>query len=694
MSLSKDERIQLKREREELKREQQWLDEREMHWAPPPHKNEIFGKTAQGGQTPIPKFYFQQAAAQKNWHPWMNDLVPVEQTDLIQEPLEPIDKALARIVSADARACISLCRPVGQFVEKRRVGRAGVWNTIAHQSGELTLYPMRPAEDEARGMLTGMVTRDSFRKEMFDLQAGEDEALELVIPWLLKANPWFSGYAHSAQRVQKEVGKVTELLLQERHALPGGLENMMTKDGRRLEEALESEEISLLLPCDPLKAQQGTYQHLRAAAETIAMSTLAKELPPGWKELCPNVILDRNDEALSTLPEFLSTNTSFTKVSFQDQFVEVKTFVRQFPYDTGGRRSTWDSVTDLLEYRHARLWSLDGEFLDNVDPQWTFWHREYDLKHKLVQDLRHNPEAQRQASQKMQQPGKRSQHTTSSTCSHNARSTVPQTNKRSAVQHDGRTGTTASPPKFVQRSASYSRARFSPRVGSLIGESVQALQRERFDCLEMARDENLGPPSVMTTYVGNDRSPAVFAHVLHGACAKPNPEDAVGFVTGVTSLLPATRHVNLRAANYLRRRDDFEHVAFNCGAGDNLHGRMRDWVRRSEAQQRGDQHEHYNAWLEKCGILFSTLSTEEMLKWKRRATALQENTTSLHCDEQETKEPQQESRSKALDGVAGGAALSASDQQRSAENEDLARDTALSTSDMQSSWAKFHPETW
>ena len=69
-------------------------------------------------------------------------------------------------------------------------------------------------------------------------------------------------------------------------------ETWTTKDGKRLQDVLESEDIAMLLPCDPLKAQQGTYQHMRAAAETIATSTLAKELPQEWQQLHSSVILD------------------------------------------------------------------------------------------------------------------------------------------------------------------------------------------------------------------------------------------------------------------------------------------------------------------------------------------------------------------------------------------------------------------
>ena len=55
---------------------------------------------------------------------------------------------------------------------------------------------------------------------------------------------------------------------------------------------------------------------------------------------------------------------------FDDANVEAKMFVRQMRYGTGSMFSTLDSIAceSHQAYRHARFWSLDGEFLDDVDP--------------------------------------------------------------------------------------------------------------------------------------------------------------------------------------------------------------------------------------------------------------------------------------------------------------------------------------
>ena len=68
------------------------------------------------------------------------DLIPSPQFDLIQD-VHGID-IFQQIRSADARACISLCRPKGQFVEKRSLGKQGCRNIFVHQSGALPLQPL------------------------------------------------------------------------------------------------------------------------------------------------------------------------------------------------------------------------------------------------------------------------------------------------------------------------------------------------------------------------------------------------------------------------------------------------------------------------------------------------------------------------------------------------------------------------
>ena len=112
--------------------------------------------------TPVPqRFYTAAAGHLRKWQlrtRAKTDVVPREQPDLVQDVagLEELD----RIQSSDARACISLCRPVGYFTTKRKMpGRGGCISTQQHQCGELVLRSLTPEEDELRGMLTGIVAK-------------------------------------------------------------------------------------------------------------------------------------------------------------------------------------------------------------------------------------------------------------------------------------------------------------------------------------------------------------------------------------------------------------------------------------------------------------------------------------------------------------------------------------------------------
>ena len=65
------------------------------------------------------------------------------------------------------------------------------------------------------------------------------------------------------------------------------------------------------------------------------------------------------------------------------------------------------------------------------------------------------------------------------------------------------TSSDAGTSNHADRLQSYGAYRFSPRVGRNIPESPQALGLVRHEWLELAKEENLGPPVGMTTFVGN-----------------------------------------------------------------------------------------------------------------------------------------------------------------------------------------------
>ena len=110
----------------------------------------------------------------------------------------------------------------------------------------------------------------------------------------------------------------------------------------------------------------------------------------------------------------------------------------------------------------------------------------------------------------------------------------------------------------------------------------------------------------------------VKAHVLRGPCALPDPEDTVRALLDPKQAVPQTKHVAVQVIHYKRARADFEAVAFKRGDGDTLHGRVQDFTRRSEAQKRGNQHEHYIYWMESCGIVRKP-SNGQNLRWRHLA---------------------------------------------------------------------------
>jgi len=271
----------------------------------------------------------------------------------------------------------------------------------------------------------------------------------------------------------------------------------------------------------------------------------------------------------------MDENCAYTKVSFLDVNVEAKMFVRQMRYGTGSMWSTLDTVAGKAQghqlYRHNRFWSLDGEFLDDMDPRWMFWQREFEYKYALSTD----------------QFGK-DQH------------------RADAISQD--VDATKKTTRTQRRNA-YSEYRYSNRVGKFIPDSPAALTRNRWEWLAIGHVDNLGTPHSFTTFVGNVHSAAVVAHVQKGPIGIPNPEDSLDFVLGPKGAkINTTKHVCLRSAQYLRDRKRFEMTSDRNGSYDNMHGgRNVATARRREAQKRGDCHDHYNKWFETCGLVFSSI---------------------------------------------------------------------------------------
>ena len=152
------------------------LDDLEYAWSPPPHLCPW--------KTPVPQRYYVQAAGTHTpWKlskVWSDDLVPVEQSALVQDVMELPE--MDSIHTADARACISLCRPHGHYVERRKLPRQrGLITTQTHQSGELSLRPLTPDEDNLRGMLTGLVATPECLASKFKLRSDEAQVFCLFV---------------------------------------------------------------------------------------------------------------------------------------------------------------------------------------------------------------------------------------------------------------------------------------------------------------------------------------------------------------------------------------------------------------------------------------------------------------------------------------------------------------------------------
>ena len=109
---------------------------------------------------------------------------------------------------------------------------------------------------------------------------------------------------------------------------------------------------------------------------------------------------------------------------------------------------------------------------------------------------------------------------------------------------------------------SYASTRWTTQIGKYIPDSDQALNKTKHDWFEMAREDNLGPPTGMTTFVANPCHAAVKAHVLGGPCALPDAEDTVRALLDPKQAIPPMKHVAAQVIHYKRVRADFEAVSF------------------------------------------------------------------------------------------------------------------------------------
>ena len=350
-----------------IEKVRQELLAQEMQWCPPPHLSKW--------KTPVPQYLYQRSFGNSDiWDlrtHYHTDLVPNEQWELVQDCLsDSICEANTwdDIVSADARACLSLCRPIGHYVKKRQCRTRGpIETTQLHQSGTLMLQPLTPAEDEARGMLGGLVAKDNFLKHKFEMRDREREVLPHIIAWLHSRNPWNNAYANSLKSIQN-VAKFCEEVQSEGRAV--GMGPFKPGDAQ-IDGVLGDESVAMFIPTDDFKAACGSYRHLRAAAANICEAELKRPLPPEWVDLYQSDLRMSDGKSMSQIPKVLHYNASFTNIFFKDVHVDAKVFVFQHRWGTGSYASTLDCMDSRSVFRRARFWSFDGVFQDNRDPEWV-----------------------------------------------------------------------------------------------------------------------------------------------------------------------------------------------------------------------------------------------------------------------------------------------------------------------------------
>ena len=373
-TLSEEERRSLEAEVETIRLQLADLDNA---WAPPPHQSKW--------RSPIPVCSFELAKCRcvpktlcscadletcQRWQkpckcpPWHlaekagTDLLPTVLSHLLQDaPVRDsssqCDLFWNRIISQDARACLSLCRPEGYFVQHRQLTKGGaVQETVPHQSGEVTIRPVTPQQDEARGMFGGVICSDELLSSKFTLHEEEQKVLPALLRWLKQNNPWVSAYATSATEsmdLAKDVKKILQDNLTNGRLTPSVPKTVLPENQA---DTLGEEAIGWLTPLPDYYSIQGTWAHLRAAATIICKAKLQSELPEPWQKLKESELKLKGGDPTFVEPWKLFENRSFTNVSIHDPNVDAKIFVHQHPFGTGSFKSCLDCITSHSDYRH------------------------------------------------------------------------------------------------------------------------------------------------------------------------------------------------------------------------------------------------------------------------------------------------------------------------------------------------------
>lgn len=308
---------------------------------------------------------------------WNIDLVPQELLHLVQngpsqDSLHACDLSWSDITSQDARVCVSLCRPVGQFATKRQDKRTGPpMDTSKTQAGELQLRLLEIAEDEARGMIGSLKASEELLKSKFRLRAAEEKVLPDILRWLKHNNPWLAAYSSSAAEAV-DFKDLVQKLSSEGCLYPSLPESLSTTTAK---EMMGDDQLGVFQFIEDLGASTSNCHHIWAAAKKNFKAKRQCQLPVEWQDVHTCDLCDAQKKPMYELPTKLMQNKAFTDVSAHEFNVEAKVFVLQHPWSTGSFRSTLDCITNRAEFRLSRDWSLDQQFSDDADPECFFFSK-------------------------------------------------------------------------------------------------------------------------------------------------------------------------------------------------------------------------------------------------------------------------------------------------------------------------------
>ena len=125
-------------------------------------------------------------------------------------------------------------------MERRRSAGKRLISTQPHQSGELSLRPLTPHEDRARGMIGSIVATPAVLQDRFALTTAESTALAAALPWLHEHNPWYAAYRSTARAVQS-VGDHLDGMVREGSLLPRMPQQSVDGAGGPLSENLHND---------------------------------------------------------------------------------------------------------------------------------------------------------------------------------------------------------------------------------------------------------------------------------------------------------------------------------------------------------------------------------------------------------------------------------------------------------------------